>query len=152
MAKKIAATVGKDITGKQKYEIMRSAVSRYNTAMEHNFYLEATALIESLIANRLESRLAELTSDEVEIDTLGNLIKKINKSELEPDAELSSIMNKKIIIWCKKRNITIHRAAKLLKDEKKDFAQFLEAAKDTATEGRKIYDQYNKRLNQLRKK
>ncbi len=152
MAKKIAATVGKDITGKQKYEIMRSAVSRYNTAMEHNFYLEATALIESLITNRLESRLAGLTSDEVEIDTLGNLIKKIKKTELETDTELYSIMTNEINAWREKRNITIHRAAKLVKDEKKDFAQFLEVAKDTATEGRKIFDQYNKRLNQLRKK
>ena len=131
---------------------MRAAVSRYNTAMEHNFYLEATVLIESLIANRLESRLAELTSDEVEINTLGNLIKKINNSKLETDNELTSIMNTKIASWCNKRNIAIHRAAKLVKDEKKEFAQFLETAKDTATEGRKIFDIYNKRLKQLRKK
>ena len=42
--KKIRATIF-DISGQERYEIRKAAISRYNTAIEHSFFLEATALI-----------------------------------------------------------------------------------------------------------
>jgi len=53
---KIRATI-LDIPGINRYEIIKSAISRFNKAVEHSFFLEATALIESLICDRLESRI-----------------------------------------------------------------------------------------------
>jgi hypothetical protein len=73
-------------------------MSRFNTAVEHSFYLEATALIESLISDRLEGRIGELTLAPVEFGTLGDLLKKLNN--IENDEDLKYIMNHWIYKLC----------------------------------------------------
>jgi hypothetical protein len=146
---KIRATI-LDIPGIEKFEIMKSAISRFNTAIEHSFFLEATALIESLICDRLESRIGELTQKPVEFGTLGNLLNELNK--IENDVVLKNIMNKVLNQWAGKRNIVIHQAAKIELDKKKDWNVFLKMAESTAKEGRKAFDIYNKQLQKLRRK
>jgi hypothetical protein len=42
---KIRATII-DILGIDRYEIIKLAITRFNTAIEHSFFLEAIALIE----------------------------------------------------------------------------------------------------------
>ena len=90
---KIRATI-LDIPGIERYEIIKAAMSRYNTAIEHSFFLEATALMESLISDRLESRLGELIKAPVLFDTIGNLLNSLRK--VETDTVLKEIMNKQI--------------------------------------------------------
>ena len=92
---KIRASVN-DVGGTKKFEVIKSVLNRFNTAIEHSFYLEATALIESLICDRLESRLGELTQKPIEFGTLGNLLKKLNL--IETDTILKYIMNNNIYI------------------------------------------------------
>ena len=65
--KKIRAAI-LDIPGQERNEIIKAAISRYNTAIEHSFFLEATALMESLISDRLESRLGELIKTPVSFE------------------------------------------------------------------------------------
>jgi hypothetical protein len=126
---KIRATI-LDITGVERYEIIKSAISRFNTAIEHSFFLEATALIESLICDRLESRVGELTHKSVEFGTLGDLLKKLNS--IETDIELKRIMNSILYQWSRKRNIVIHQAAKIELGKKKDWNDYLRLAESTA--------------------
>lgn len=145
--KKIRATI-LDIPGQERYEIIKAAISRYNTAIEHSFFLEATALIESLICDRLESRIGELTHKSVEFGTLGDLLKKLNS--IETDVELKNIMNKVLNQWACKRNVVIHQAAKIELGKKKDWKDFLRLAELTSKEGRKIFDTYNKQLQKIR--
>ena len=145
---KIRAT-NLDIAGIERHEIIKSAMSRFNTAIEHSFFLEATALIESLICDRLESRIAELTHKSIEFGTLGDLLKELNK--IENDVELKNIMNKILYQWAGKRNIVIHQAAKIEQGKKKDWNDFLRFAESTALEGRKTFDHYNKQLQKLRR-
>ena len=145
---KIRATIF-DISGIVRYEIMKSAMSQYNTAIEHSFFLEATALIESLICDRLESRIGELTHKSVEFGTLGDLLTKLNK--IEADVELKTIMNNILYQWAGKRNIVIHQAAKIELGKKKDWNDYLRLAESTAKEGRKAFDSYNKQLKKLRR-
>lgn len=71
-----------DISGKVKYDIIRASMSQYNKAIESEFYFEATTLIESLICDRLESRLGELTKADVTFKTLGGLKKELLKWRL----------------------------------------------------------------------
>lgn len=137
------------VFGKEKHKIIKSVMSRYNTAMEHNFHLEATALIESLISDRLESRLAQLTNNNITFDTLGNLLIKLRK--IEEDVILIEIMNKQINQWCGERNSTIHQAAKIELNQKKDWNEFLKLAEKTAKNGRKIFDKYNSQLQKIRR-
>lgn len=146
---KIRATI-LDISGQERYEIIKAAISKFNTAVEHNFYLEATALIESLISDRLESRLSELKQCNISFDTLGNLLNQLRI--LEDDPILTDIMNRHINNWSGERNKTIHQAVKIQLNEKKDWDEFLKLAKKTAIEGRKIFDAYNKQLQKIRRK
>jgi hypothetical protein len=37
--KKIRATI-LDISGQERYEVIKAAISRYNTAIEHSFFLK----------------------------------------------------------------------------------------------------------------
>ena len=117
------------------------AISRFNTAIEHSFFLEATALIESLICDRLESRIGELTDKSVEFGTLGDLLKKLNT--IESDVKLKYIMNNILYKWAGKRNVVVHQAAKIELGKKKDWNEYLRLAKLTAIEGRKAFDNYN---------
>jgi hypothetical protein len=130
-----------DVPGIEKHEIIKLAISRFNVALEHSFFLEATALIESLICDRLESRIGELTNKPVEFGTLGDLLKKLNS--IETDIELKNIMNNILYQWAGKRNIVIHQAAKIELGKKKDWNDYLRLAKSTAIEGRKAFDNYN---------
>lgn len=145
--KKIRATVF-EISGKERYEIIKAAISRYNTAIEHSFFIEATALMESLISDRLESRLGELIKKPVPIDTIGNLLYALRK--IETDSVLNEIMNKQINIWCGNRNAVIHQAAKIELGKKKEWIEFIKQAEKTAKDGRKIFDTYNKQLKKHR--
>ncbi|MDP3945262.1 MAG: hypothetical protein Q8Q51_05155 [Lutibacter sp.] len=145
---KIRATI-LDIPGIDRYELIKSAMSRFNTAIEHSFFLEATTLIESLISDRLESRLGELKKEPVSLDTIGNLLNALRK--IEPDNVLKEIMNKQINTWCGERNKVIHQAAKIEIGKKKDWKDFLKLAEKTANDGRKIFDDYNKQLKKLRR-
>lgn len=146
--KKIRATI-LDISGKERYEIIKAAISRYNIAIEHSFFLEATALMESLLSDRLESRLGELIKASVSFDTIGNLLNSLRK--VETDTVLKEIMNKQINNWCGDRNAVIHQAAKIELGKKKEWEDFLKQAEKTAKDGRKIFDAYNKQLNKLRR-
>jgi hypothetical protein len=146
--KKVRATV-LDISGKEKNEIIKAAISRYNIAIEHSFFFEATALIESLISDRLESRLGELRKEPVPFDTIGNLLNALRK--IETDTILKDIMNKQINNWCGDRNTVIHQAAKIEIGKKKYWNDYLKQAEKTAKDGRKIFDAYNKQLKKLRR-
>jgi hypothetical protein len=72
-----------DISGQDRCEIVKATISSYNTAIEHSIFLEATALIESLISNKLESRLGELLKAPVSFDTIGKLLNSIRKVETD---------------------------------------------------------------------
>lgn len=111
-----------DIPGKDRYEIIRSSISRYNNSMAQGFFLEATALMESLISDRLETRLGELAKIPIYFDTIGGLLKKLNW--VETNLELKNIMNKRLNNWCGQRNTTIHQAAKIELREKKNWKLF----------------------------
>jgi hypothetical protein len=145
---KIRATI-LDIPGIDRYEIIKSAMSRFNLAIEQSFFLEATALIESLICDRLASRIGELTMKPVEFGTIADLLKKLNK--IETDDELKNIMNKVLYQWSGKRNIVIHQAAKIELNKNKDWNEFLSLASSTAKEGSKAFNNYNTQLQKLRR-
>lgn len=138
-----------DIPGQEKYKIIKAAISHYNTAIEHSFFLEATALMESLISDRLESRLGELKEDSISFNTIGNLLQLLR--EVEKDPLLLEIMNKKLNDWCGERNKVIHQAAKIELGKKREWMDFIKQAEKTAKDGRKIFDEYNKQLKKLRR-
>ncbi len=144
---KIRATI-LDISGQERSAIIKAVISRYNTAINHCFYLEATSLIESLICDRLESRLGELSKKPIQFNTIGLLLKQLNLLEIDP--LLTKIMNSELKEWSFERNNIIHQAAKIEVGKKKDWNNFILDAEKTAKNGKKYFDNYNKQLQKLR--
>lgn len=124
-------------------------MSQYNKAIESKFFFEATTIMESLICDRLESRLGELTKAPVKFNTLVRLRKEMLKTET--DDELKALVDINVKVWADKRNTTVHEAAKIALDNPRTWEEVVKEAKDCALEGRALFDEYNKRLSRLRR-
>ena len=90
-----ASKIPGSVTGKTRYLLYRKGISRVKESIKSGYYLEAITLCESLIADRLESRLKFLTSsDKYSFRPLGKLQEGIKKHETDPD--IKSIINSKL--------------------------------------------------------
>ena len=74
--------------------IYREAIDQYKKAIAAGFFLEATALAESLIADRMESRLSYLRGAEVAFDTLGRTSTLLSAEEIY--APIKTLINTKV--------------------------------------------------------
>jgi hypothetical protein len=147
MAKKIRATI-LDIDGKLRYNIIKSVIDRFNNALINGYYFEATTLMESLICDRLESRLGELKKKQTLFNTIGNNIKELQK--IESDEILLKIISD-IKEWSNQRNAVIHEAAKIELGVDKDWEIFISNAKQVALNGKKLFYALNATLKKIRK-
>ena len=76
-------------------------------------YIECVAILESIIADRLEARRAWLKPNELDkhkFDTLGNLTSKLQMEDV--DADIKSVYSE-IIAWAAKRNTAVRQIVKL---------------------------------------
>lgn len=154
--KKIRNHIANEGVAANREELYRRAIRRYNTAMEQGFYFEAIAIMESIIADRMESRIGELTQEPVPFNTLGNLRDRLNgkKDEfprIETNEDLSKLYNKVVSVWAGKRNAALHQIVKISMEEPKDWTEFLTDAKEAAKEGRKIFQELNNLLQKDRR-
>lgn len=147
--KHIRATVLEPGVRELRYTVMKDCISRFNDAILHKYFLEAVALSESLIADRMESRLTELHGKAHHFDTLGNLKKDLSRIEKSP--EIKKIINNDLNSWLSQRNIAIHQAAKIEKGKKKIFADHMRESKKTAEVGFKMFRALDKEINKLRR-
>ena len=153
---KIRNHIGNQGVAQNRYEIYKQAMSRYNLAMKEGFYFEAVAIMESLIADRMESRIGELTNQQVIFDTLGNLRDQLNGKpdyypRIETNEELIKVYNKVVSDWAGKRNKALHQIVKISIKEPKDWTVFLTEAKKAAEEGKTHFNELNKLLKRERK-
>lgn len=137
-----------------RYEILKEVISRYNDAMKNGYYLEAVTLCESLITDRMESRYGELTKNDIEFNTLGNLRNLLNGNtknpKVETDPTLENLYNLICNAWASERNKAVHQAAKISKLTPKDWNAFLTDAKKAAEDGMKYFRELDKELKKLR--
>lgn len=153
---KIRNHTGNEGIAENRYEIYKHAMSRYKLAFEQGFYFEAVAIMESVIADRMESRIGELTNTEVNFDTLSNLRDKLNGKKdkyptIEPNQELQKLYNKIVSDWAGKRNKALHQIVKISIKEPKDWQTTLTKAKEAAEEGKKYFKELDKILKRERK-
>ena len=150
MSKEKRAVANNEEMGQLRYRTYKSSISRINLAIDAGFYLEAITLCESLIADRLESRLNFLTkSDKYSFDMLFNMQTKIE--ELEPEGELNLIVNERLHSWRKNRNKVLHGMAKIAEGDQREWGDKLEECKNIAIEGDSIRKEVF-RLTDIRKK
>jgi hypothetical protein len=81
--------------------------------MREGFHCEAIAVIESVITDRLESRLSFLANENVGFQTLGRLIRELRARESDPI--LLSLMDD-VNNWRQARNGAIHELTKVQAD------------------------------------
>jgi hypothetical protein len=106
-----APNIGSSTVGKERYELYFNGYRQIDKARAQGFYIECIAILESIIADRLEARRACLHPDDASkhnFATLGTLTKELPKS----DPQLTSLCQQ-IFDWSEKRNEAAHQMVKL---------------------------------------
>ena len=114
----------------KKVLLIASAYKRINRANRMGFYIEAIAIEESLICDRLEAILSRKSIQEVEISTIGKLVIKIRENEI-----LDHDFCDELIIWQKNRSLIIHEMVKVTSEEPPAWSTRMQFAKKVSFEG-----------------
>ncbi len=100
---------------KMRAEMYRAAYTRINEATKAGYHLEAITIIESIVTDRLESRLTHVTGKDFSFQTLGSLITKARQVETDPT--LLQLIDRDLNNWRKSRNKALHEMAKIATDD-----------------------------------
>lgn len=133
----------KSKTGEKRYYQIKSGIDRYKEAMDAGFYIEAIALMESAMSDRLESTLNYLfPQKDFSFKTVGFLAKCLSDNNLFLSDKLTSVLLK-IQDWAAKRNDAIHQMVKLIPNKNKNFQERYNELKQCAEEGYVLFNELN---------
>jgi hypothetical protein len=133
---------GENDVGASRFCLLRAAANRAAEAFKEGFCLEAIALTESLLATRLESRVAWVRACQrgklpVRFSTLGALCNELlsKSAPTVPDAEEFGVPIQNIREWANKRNTALHEMAKLNEGDGGGFKEKYKMSRDFALNG-----------------
>jgi hypothetical protein len=116
--------------GKFKQQLYKLAHKRVQSSIRRGAHIEAIALLESIMSDRIESAISSVTRKPVSASTLGSLFKTLDK--LSPaDDDLKAL----VWAWNESRGLVIHQMVKLTNDYNSTWAERVKFAKTTAQEG-----------------
>lgn len=130
--------------GKKKQELYRHAHKRIKSSIAKGSHIEAVALIESIMSDRIESAIGSITNKEVNASTLGSLFNQLH--QLKP-AELDLI--ELIKSWNKSRGLVIHQMVKLTNNYDSDWSARISFARVTAKEGLEVLKELRKYTDRI---
>lgn len=119
--------------GKAKQLLFRMAFKRIDRAIKNGFHIEAIAITESLICDRLETTISIVTGNDSHADNLGPLLSKIRKLIVFP-AELIDQLD----IWRKNRNLVVHQMVKITNSDASNWRFRMRFARLIALEGKSL--------------
>jgi hypothetical protein len=147
--------------GKKRKTLYAAAFNRIDGAIKIGFYLEAICLIESIMADRLEARVAWLTNQTIrKFDNLGPLLnllqpdkrktkrRKIVTGLPESDREALKIY-KEVNIWRDVRNKAVHEMAKLHETDQPSWEDRYRELHDIAVKGRNVGRRLSTKIRSL---
>ena len=140
-------------SGGLRHERYASAIKRLNEALAAGFYVEAIAIEESLICDRMESLANELSDGKHSYETIGRLTdfllgeKQIDSNNPELADSLIQIKQ-----WAKMRNDAVHELAKLSPDMAETFEDSYRKLDTVANEGKRLFRQLDNQLRKQRRK
>lgn len=146
--KRAVATPGTTVRRTRGW-LYRQAFAQIKKAQEQGFYLEAITLVESLITDRLESRLSHLKGKDFSFKTLGSLIEAI--SQCETDAEIKTLVRDELDPWRHERNRALHEMAKLAEGEESTWQERTERLAPTARRGSALLRKIDKHVSRQRR-
>jgi hypothetical protein len=132
--------------GKIKKELIRSAHKRVVRSIKGGHHLEAIAILESLMADRLEAGLSRLTSAEQPMLTLGPLIKEAMKAKV-----ISQELAEEIKAWSKGRNKALHQMVKVPHVDVGDWKARMKYARILAIEGKELNARLAKEIRKIQR-
>jgi len=130
----IRADWSKDV-GALKSELIKIANKRVKSCIKTGHHVEAIALLESLIADRLEAGLSRKKGGIQPISTLGPLLKESLAAGL-----ISADFCEEIRNWSRERNKVLHEMVKVRDLNSGNWRQRMKHARYLAIEGIKIYE------------
>lgn len=159
--KKTRAIPGPD-AGSKRQKLYSAAFGRIDEAIKSGFFLEAICLVESIITDRMEARVAWLTKQSVRhFENLGPLLNWLrvgNKNGKKggqikpglPEIDKQALqIYEHIDSWRKKRNVAVHQMAKLDEDVQATWEERYTNLNVVATEGHKISRKLSDRIKSL---
>lgn len=147
--RKRALAIKGSSVGTLRHQLYRQAYKQIKIAMDQGFYLEAITLIESLVSDRLESRLSFRKKSDFSFKTLGDLIREMKK--VESDTLLKELVVSRLDKWRISRNQAIHEMVKLADGTMDDWNSRNETLIDVAKKGLATLRAVDKRCKELRK-
>jgi hypothetical protein len=122
--------------GKLRFRLYSAAKERIEKCMELGFYGEAVIIIESVITDRLESRISFLQKENVGFRNLGPLIHEAKK--VETDGKTLVLLDE-LDKWRENRNVAVHELVKIEEGlEPMGWTDRLVSIADTAKEGYRL--------------
>lgn len=142
------ATPGSTIA-KARAEMYKSAYSRITESSKAGFHLEAITIIESLIADRLESRLTFVLQRDFSFQHLGSLITKARQVETDPT--LLGLVDQDLDKWRKSRNKALHEMAKIADGDTSSWQDRVNGLVPIYEGGLKLLRTIDKQIKALKK-
>lgn len=134
---------GEGDLGSRRYERYCAAFDRVVQSVESGYFLEAIAILDSLIWDRLSSRLGYISPDPVRSHlTTGAICQKLS---VEPNSEFLNTINE-IKGWVRERNEAMHATAKVFYEDscQKSFIDILQMHEKIAKKGIRLLQQFDK--------
>lgn len=126
--------------------LFREAFRRIDRAIAKGFHLEAIAIIESLICDRIESTISLVTTKESYPNTLGPLLSQLRKLSVFPDELIHELDS-----WRRDRNLVMHQMVKITNSDTTDWRSRMRFARLTALTGKSLLQNVNSNTNRIKR-
>ncbi|MGB0864121.1 MAG: hypothetical protein ACPG19_00655 [Saprospiraceae bacterium] len=140
-----------DEVGQARMKLIKNALDKIEAAKAQGFYLESIAILESLIADRLES-LISLVDKETGFQTLGNSIKKLKSVGSKFDKSFTKFIKKELHPWKDNRNKALHEMVKLEANNLHEWETRYAKFEEEIGKGIKIFRRIDKEIRIQKKK
>jgi hypothetical protein len=136
-----------------RYSLYRSAHERVAQAQQDGYYLEAITLLESMLCDRMEARLAAIHSQEPtkrQFNTLVALAQELSGKKSGEDADVKAVY-RSIEAWASRRNELLHQLAKVSETDLSDWDEKYSKSKQAVDDGLELLRSLSNEVKRLNK-
>lgn len=138
--RKPASDGKKSAIGQERHAIYKSVWQQINHAKKARCWLEVITLAESVIADRLEARIAHINGqheDARKARTAAQSAQKLLRIEDAKDDDIPAIYDE-VSTWSKRRNMALHAMAKLFETTTNKWNERYQHAEQAAKDGENL--------------